>query len=563
MILQIEEKRATLFTGVSPLVLSILPKLEGRRSWLKSVGLALEPTEHNIRILESEMPDLQVKRPVDHTLEFDSNTEPAKHEYKIKVKPFPMQKRALKKMQNRRDFALFMEQGTGKTKIYIDRSGQLWSQGLVTGVLIIGKKGVHRQWTDVQIPKHYGANSSAAYWPLQSQKDYGTEPGQVGADLTELPPKLLPGNEIKFLSLNIDAMKAKAGYDMCVKFMRAHKGKCMMLIDESQDIRNTKSQRWKVANKLGQMAAYRGMMTGTPIGKDLTEPWAQFKWLDESIIGIKYITHFRNEFCIMGGFEGRQIVGSKNVEQFQKLVEPYYFRALKSELGIMPKTYEEWKFDLAPSQKKMIKDIKRDLLTQIDNGSVTAANAAVAFMKMQQISNGFIIDQDRVVHQIFKSPNENPRIEAMLQYLDTISGKVTIWARFIEDFKQISLVLGDKAVHYHGSSNKQTEAKNRFIEDESIRYFLGNPQSAGAGVDGLQAVCDRGLYYSNSDNSIDRWQSEDRIHRAGTVGWVVLTDLQAKGSPDTVIRRRHSTKRFLSQMTLGDLKEALNEIEQN
>ena len=211
----------------------------------------------------------------------------------------------------------------------------------------------------------------------------------------------------------------------------------------------------------------------------------------------------------------------------------------------------------------MIKDIKRDLLTQIDNGSVTAANAAVAFMKMQQISNGFIIDQDRVVHQIFKSPNENPRIEAMLQYLDTISGKVTIWARFIEDFKQISLVLGDKAVHYHGSSNKQTEAKNRFIEDESIRYFLGNPQSAGAGVDGLQAVCDRGLYYSNSDNSIDRWQSEDRIHRAGTVGWVVLTDLQAKGSPDTVIRRRHSTKRFLSQMTLGDLKEALNEIEQN
>ena len=133
----------------------------------------------------------------------------------------------------------------------------------------------------------------------------------------------------------------------------------------------------------------------------------------------------------------------------------------------------------------------------------------------------------------------------------------------LEDFKQISLVLGDKAVHYHGSSNKQTEAKNRFIEDESIRYFLGNPQSAGAGVDGLQAVCDRGLYYSNSDNSIDRWQSEDRIHRAGTVGWVVLTDLQAKGSPDTVIRRRHSTKRFLSQMTLGDLKEALNEIEQN
>jgi SNF2 family DNA or RNA helicase len=310
------------------------------------------------------------------------------------------------------------------------------------------------------------------------------------------------------------------------------------------------------------------ILTGTMLSKSLLQVWAQLKWLDEKILGIRYATAFMREYCILGGFEGRVIIGHKNVEGFRKKIAPFVHHTSKEEAGILPKVYEKWKFDLAPSQKVMLRGMRKDLIAMIETGDiVTASNAAVAVMKMQQIANGFAVmkndDGSSTMCKLFPTAAANPRIIALKECLESIQGKVVIWARFVQDIAQIKELLGDACVLYYGSVSEKQRALNlqQFKEDPKTLYFVSNPQVGGTGIDGLQKITHRAVYYSNSDNSIDRWQSEDRISRIAEIGGAILTDLIAIGSPDAKILRSLKTKEAIQDMAIGDIKKWLEEEE--
>ena len=74
--------------------------------------------------------------------------------YKFKTKPFEHQAEALEKSCNEKYYALFMEMGTGKTKVALDNLGVLYTEGKVQAALIIAPKGVYDNWVKVEIPKH-------------------------------------------------------------------------------------------------------------------------------------------------------------------------------------------------------------------------------------------------------------------------------------------------------------------------------------------------------------------------------------------------------------------------
>ena len=541
MLLKIEEGKMVLQTRMTPLMMQITPHLEGRRRWLKGGGLLLENSAMNVDVLKQAIPDLEIDDERADLSVVESDLGPALGvvAYEPKTQPYAHQKQALEKARQQRYFALFMEQGTGKSKVAIDRAGELYSEGKISAVLLVGPKGVHRQWSESQLPTHMGCEWSAQTWPFKD---------------------LSGGDGLNWLCINIDAVKTPKGFNICNDFIYAHKN-VLMILDESQQIKNSKSKRWVAANALGRGCDYRMILTGTPIAKDLTEEWAQFKWLDERIIGIRYMNAFRNRYCIMGGFEGRVVVGHKNVEELKEVVAPYSFRATKDDIGILPKAHDRFTFDLTAQQRSMMNSLKQDLIAGINSGEiVSASNAAVAVMRIQQVSNGFFVDEDDVLHRLME-PKKNPRIIALMELLETLEGKIVIWARFVEDIRQIMEQLGDEAVSYYGrtSDTERKSAISTFLDPGSkVRFFVSNPQAGGVGLN-LQGDCQRAIYYSNSYSSIDRWQSEDRIHRIGTNGACVYTDLVAKASPDVKILQSLRSKKAISQMALGDIKQWMEE----
>ena len=548
MLLKIEGDRAVLAVRAIPRVLAVLPRLEGKRFWLKNNGgLAVENTPHNIEVL-SGIEGVQLEAPADPQnmavgAAFDVGM--GNGPYRSKTQPYAHQIRALEKIEGKRAFGLFMEQGTGKTKTLIDWAGKLFLEGKITGVLVVSKKGVHRQWIESEVPTHCGVPSYGEWWPIKV----------VGKELQ-------PGKGLKWLAFNYDGIKTPNGLGYAKAFCSSHKGKLLIICDESQEIKNHKSARHIVLTELKPYSSHRALATGTPVAKDLTDEWAQMKWLDESILGIRYITAFRAEYCIMGGFEGRAVIAHKNIESFRAKVDPFTFRATKAEIGILPKQYAEWRFDLTREQQKLLRQIKDELKAQIESGALIKADtAAVAISKMQQIASGFLIDAYGTVHRLM-DPDKNPRVQAAMEWLDAGEGKAVIWARFREDMAIMAEALAEAGVafsQYHGGVNDKdrAEAVKSFMSKDGAQVFLANPQSAGTGLN-LQGLCNRALYYTNSFNAIDRWQSEDRIHRIGTVGAVTYTDLIGTRATDLHILRNLRKKKGISDMAIEDLLQFLD-----
>jgi len=543
MKVEIKGDRATVHTRPTPKLLAVLPSLEGQRRWLKAGGLSIAASGHNLDLLRSAFPDIDIESDSKGVCaaaeEFDEGLPP----YEPKTAPYPHQVAALEKCRTKASFALFLEQGVGKSKVAIDRAGELHAEGRITGVLVVAKKGVHRQWIESQVPEHMGCEWRGHYWET---------------------PKVVPassddGQGLDWFAINFDGAKTPKGKAACLDFIDRHKGKVLIIADETQEIKNSRSARHKAMEELKRASAspYRLALTGTPIAKDLTDEWAQLKWLDERILGQRYVSAFRNEYCIMGGFEGRVVVGHKNIERFREKVDPFTFRATKDEIGILPKAYRRWDFSLTRDQKRAIVQIKQDLSYQLQTGEISSvANAAVAMSKVQQISNGFFTDEDGRRHQLMP-PAKNPRLGALLECLAAYDGKAIVWARFREDIRLIAEALKAEGItfaEYHGGTpdKERAAAVESFLAPDGVRIFLSNPQAGGTGLN-LQGGCNHAIYYSNGFNAIDRWQSEDRIHRIGTNGNVVYTDLACKGAIDYHILSNLKRKKGISDLALGDI----------
>ena len=79
---------------------------------------------------------------------------------------------------------------------------------------------------------------------------------------------------------------------------------------------------------------------------------------------------------------------------------------------------------------------------------------------------------------------------------------------------------------------RQQIVKN-FQEDETTRFFIGQPRTGGFGLT-LHAASTV-IYYSNSYDLEIRLQSEDRAHRIGQKNNVTYIDLVSPGTIDEKI----------------------------
>ena len=61
-------------------------------------------------------------------------------EYKFKTEPYAHQLKALGASHNKENFALFMEMGTGKSKV-LDNIAMLYDKGKINAALIVAPKG--------------------------------------------------------------------------------------------------------------------------------------------------------------------------------------------------------------------------------------------------------------------------------------------------------------------------------------------------------------------------------------------------------------------------------------
>ena len=97
--------------------------------------------------------------------------------YGFKTEPYDHQLKAMKESWNEPFYALFMEMGTGKSKVAIDTMGMLYENNLINSALIIAPKGVYDNWLQKEIPTHLPdrIDISMIRWQPKDAKSYQKE----------------------------------------------------------------------------------------------------------------------------------------------------------------------------------------------------------------------------------------------------------------------------------------------------------------------------------------------------------------------------------------------------
>lgn len=553
-----DENKATA-TGPFPFpLIKIINALSGRKHWKEVHRCNFEATPNNLKLLQST--DFQIEF-IDKTGQLTEQqiieNMPTQHaqpeaieiEYHPQLPWYDHQSRVIGLSWFREWYALFFDMGLGKTAILIATAGLLYLRGKITGVLIIAPKGVYQQWIEKEIPKHLDKRIiwTGVLWKKKKITDF----------------HIREKKSLTFFSMNTDAVRTHDGVWTAEAFLKAHNGKTLFVVDESDDFKPG-SERTRNLLRLGLMASYRRISTGTPITKNPTDFWQQMNFLSEKILGFRYLTAFKQRFCISKPGDHKTIVGSKNMEELYSLIAPHSFRMMQEEaLDLPPKIYVEREYDMSPETMKYYKQIKEELLAEMEDGKfVDAVNPAVALLRLQQIVCGFLTrkaDDEEGRDVMYHFGGE--RIEETMEIVRQTSGPFVIWARFIEDRRLLAEALKKEKetfVIYAGTDAERKTAVDDF-HNKRVRGFIANQRTGGVGLDGLQGECATVIHYSNSFNARDRWQSEARTTRIGTLGTVTHFDIIARKSVDRTISRNLRVKKDLSDLVLDDIRRAIVE----
>ena len=474
--------------------------------------------------------------------------------YKFKTKPYEHQVKALEKSWAQKTYALFMEMGTGKSKVLVDNIAMLYDRGAIRGALIVAPKGVYKNWNDIEMPVHLPdhVEHTKVMWEANITKK----------KQLELDTLFDGGTDLKILIMNVEAFSTNKGLDFAHSFLNIFMGKALIGIDESTTIKNPTAKRTKNILTIGNLASYRRILTGSPVTKSPLDLFSQCKFLDPYHLGYDSYYAYRSRYAHMldRNFGGRrvQIVGSyRRLDELAKKLESFSYRVLKEDcLDLPDKVFVTRNVELTDEQKKLYATMKSAAIAMIEGKVMSSANALTQMMRLHQITCGTFKADDGTVRQV-----PSNRLNELMNVVEETDGKVIIWATYREDIKKIVEALkkayGEAStVEYHGGVDA-TLRQDHIAQFQDVkgptRYFVGNPQTGGYGI--TLTAANTVIYFSNSYDLEKRLQSEDRAHRIGQTGSVLYIDLIAEKTIDERIVKALKQKINIANEIMGeDLK---------
>ena len=446
-------------------------------------------------------------------------------------------------------FALFMEMGTGKSKVLLDNIAMLYDAGKINGALIVAPKGVVGTWYKQEIPAHLPNHieNMTVLWQANITKGQSRKLGNL----------FKTGEELHILIMNVEAFSTVKGVEFAAKFLSCHNS--LMAIDESTTIKNPDAKRTKNICKLSTHTKYRRILTGSPITKSPLDLYKQCEFLYPELLGHGSYYTFRTRYAVMktANFGGRSVqivVGYRNLGELSEKLKPFSYRVLKDDcLDLPAKTYMKRIVKLTPEQEKIYKQMKHLALAEMEGKMMSTATVLTQLMRLQQINCGHFTADDGTIKDI-----KNNRIPVLLDTLEEIQGKVVIWGHYQYDVETIVEHLkkeyGDNSVvTYYGLTPMDQRQDNiqKFQDPKStVRFLVGTTQTGGYGI--TLTAASTMIYYSNGYDLEKRQQSEARIDRIGQHFPMTYIDLMVEDTIDERIVKALRKKVNIASQIMGE-----------
>lgn len=175
----------------------------------------------------------------------------------------------------------------------------------------------------------------------------------------------------------------------------------MIIADESQRIKTHDAAQSKAMHQLGDKARYKMILSGTPVQNEAVDIFSQYRFLDPTIFGQNFYA-FRGRYCVMGGFNRKQIVQYRDLDTLIKKEHSIAYRVTKEEaLDLPEQTFENRYITLSKKERTLYDRLRRDSYAELDGGgTITATTVLTKLLRLQQFTGGFLVEDDAAKPQL-------------------------------------------------------------------------------------------------------------------------------------------------------------------
>ncbi len=326
------------------------------------------------------------------------------------------------------------------------------------------------------------------------------------------------------------------------------------IVDELSSFKSSKAKRFRALKKVRPYFKRIVGLTGTPAPNSLIDLWPQIYLLDGGKRLGRTITSYRQQY-FNPGKRNQYIVYNWELkdgaeEQIHKKIGDICISMMAKDYLDIPERIDNIiDINLPKNAINKYKQLEKDLVLELGEDDITAANAAVLTNKLLQISNGAIYSEDKQVIEI-----HDEKLKALLDIIESANGKpVLIFYSFKHDFDRIVNFLKSKKLNAIGLEDSKAIKK---WNNGEIPILLVHPASAGHGLNlqyGGNIIVWFGLTWS-----LELYQQANaRLHRQGQKESVIIHHLVSKDTVDEDVIKALGSKEVNQNVLLEAVKARL------
>lgn len=406
--------------------------------------------------------------------------------------PHGYQLRAIDHLCARGSAALFLDPGMGKTAVTLAAFSELKDAGIANTMLVIAPMRVcqlvwrqeARKWTQFN---HFRFAMMAGK-PAEERRKLL----RADADIWLLNPESVPW--------------------LCDQYFMQRLPFDTLCIDELTKFKNGRALRSKKLQPLADKCSRRWGLTGTPVPNGYMDLFGQMKIIDGGAALGRHITHFRDRFFNLkrDGFNYDLKAGAGKL--IEKAIEPYVFRAdAEDYLTLPPLQTHRIELELPAVELKKYKAMKRDMIVSLEGHTITAANMAACYNKLQQFAGG----------AMYTSPpnyvtTHDLKLDALDELIEELQGQPLLVAYAYGHELQRILERHPNTPYLGGGvSGKRAEEIEREWNAGKYPVLLCHPASAGHGLNMQLGGAGHLCWFSQTWDYELYDQFIRRIHRQG------------------------------------------------
>lgn len=307
----------------------------------------------------------------------------------------------------------------------------------------------------------------------------------------------------------------------------------MIVIDELSSFKNHQSKRFKALMKVRPKVKRIVGLTGTPASNGLMDLFAEFRLLDMGERLGRFIGQYRNEYFKPDKQNGYIVYSYKPLPDAEERIYEKISDITVSMKAVdhlkMPKLISnKYSVKMSESEKEKYKELKEELILEVQDTEITAANAAALSNKLCQMSNGAIYDDDGEI-----IPIHNRKLDALEDIIESANGKpvlVAYW--FKHDRTRIAERLHKLGIVYQEIKSAESIKK---WNSGKLQAALIHPASAGHGLN-LQSGGNFLVWFGLTWSLELYQQTNARLWRQGQQSeTVVIQHIVTKGTVDEKI----------------------------